>query len=89
MDPAICIEAQQARLTERTAKAKEHVSECSRRLDEQREVVRELERNGHPTATAKRILVSLVAAQRLADDYYQHLVLQLNSTLNVDVGSAI
>jgi ParB-like chromosome segregation protein Spo0J len=85
MDPAICIEAEQARLSERIAKAEEHVSECLRRLAEQREVVEELERHGRPAATAKRALVSLAATQRLAEDYYGHLLKQLNRALNADV----
>jgi hypothetical protein len=86
MDPAICIEAEQARLTERIAKAKEHVSECLRRLAEQRQLVEELELHGRPAATAKRALVSLVATQRLAEDYYEHLLKQRNRALNADIG---
>jgi hypothetical protein len=79
MDPAICIEAEQARLSQRMAQAKEHVSEGLRRLAEQREVVEQLERHGRPAATAKRAVASLVAAQRLAEDYYEHLLKQLQS----------
>jgi hypothetical protein len=77
MDPAICFEAEEARLSERTAQAKQHVSDGLRIIAQQREVVEELERSGRAAATAKLALVSLVAAQRRTEDYYKHLLEQL------------
>jgi hypothetical protein len=79
MDPAIFKEAEQARLAERTQKAKQQVSQGLRRLDEQRSLVDGLERHNRPVGAAKLALVSLLAAQRLADDYYERLVTHLNS----------
>lgn len=73
------IEAEQARLAERTRKARDQVSEGSRRLVEQRALVEALERQGRPAGSAKLTLVTLVATQRLAEDYYGRLVKHLNS----------
>jgi hypothetical protein len=74
MDPAMFVEAEQARLSDRTQKAAEQVSEGSRRLVEQRLLVEELERRGRPAGAAKLALMSLVAAQRLAGGYHERLL---------------
>jgi hypothetical protein len=75
------IEAEQVRLSERTRKAAEQVSEGLRLLAEQRFVVRDLERHGRPADAAKLALVSLIAAQRLSEDNHKRLLTHLNSVL--------
>src|SRR5687768_8547469 len=59
MDPAMFIEAEQARLANRTQKAKEQVSDGVRRLAEQRSLVEELERHSRSSGPAKLALISL------------------------------
>ena len=74
------IEAEQARLADRTQKAKEQVSDGLRRLAEQRSLVEELERHNRSSGAAKLALISLLAAQRRAEDYYRRLVAHSDSS---------
>jgi hypothetical protein len=81
------MEAEQARLADRTQKAKEQVSDGLRRLAEQRSLVEELERRSRSSGAAKLALVSLLAAQRRAEDYYRQLVAHSNSSCETPTAS--
>jgi hypothetical protein len=78
MDPAIFIEAEQANLSLRVAEAREHVSDGLRRLAEQHEAVKALERDGRPAASAKLMLAALVTKQRLSAGRYENLLRHLD-----------
>ena len=88
MDPAMFIEAEQARLADRTQKAKEQVTDGLRRLAEQRSLVHELERQSRSAGAAKLALISLLAAQSRAEDYYQRLLVHSNSLREAPTASA-
>jgi hypothetical protein len=74
------IEAEQARLADRTQKAKEQVSDGLRRLAEQRSLVEGARAHSRSSGAAKLALINLLAAQRRAEDYYRRLVAHSNSS---------
>jgi hypothetical protein len=78
MDPAICIEAEEARLSQSLEDARENVLEAARRVERQHEIVRELERVGHHTAAAVRELASFAAAHQLNEELYESCLRRLN-----------
>jgi hypothetical protein len=78
MDPAIFIEAEEARLSQCVEDARESVIEVASRLARQREIVDELERAGHHTTAARRQLATLAAAQQSNEKLYRSCLQRLN-----------
>jgi hypothetical protein len=81
MDPAIFIEAEEARLSQCVADARESIREGAQRLTRQREIVQELERAGQHTMEAKRQLAALAAAQQLNETLYARSLQRLDRAL--------
>jgi hypothetical protein len=81
MDPAIFIEAEEARLSQCVADARESIREAERKLTRQRQIVEALERAGQHTMAARRELAALTAAHRLNEKRYASSLQRLDQTL--------
>jgi hypothetical protein len=81
MDPAIFIEAEEARLSQCAADARESVRESASRLTRQREIVEELECAGQHTLAARRQLAALAAAHQLNENLYKSSLQRLDRAL--------
>jgi hypothetical protein len=81
MDPAIFIEAEEARLSQCVADARESIREGAQRLTRQQEIVQELERAGQHTMEAKRQLAALAATQQLNESLYANSLQRLDRAL--------
>jgi hypothetical protein len=81
MDPAICIEAEEARLSQCVSDARENVLKAARRLAEQHAIIGELERIGDYAAAAKHELAMFSAAQQAKEDHYDSCLRRLNRAL--------
>jgi hypothetical protein len=78
MDPAIFIEAEEARLSQCVADATETLRAGARRLARQHEILEELKGTGQQTMAAKHRLAALAAAHQLNENLYESLLQRLD-----------